>query len=142
MPPRIALDFAVVNALGRGLWRETVGEPGAASNGYAAKKRWYRNTAQQCKDAGIRFQPMVFEAQGGMTKETAAVLHVLSHAVSQAENADPCKCKNDLFQRVAWALVRLGRGLCSRVYSTSVRGVPGGKGDDSDNRCVIIVVQV
>ena len=103
-----------MNALGRGHWRDTLGEPGAASTGYAAKKRGYRNTAQQCEDAGIRFQPMVFEALGGMTKETAAVLHVLSHAVAQAENGDPHKCKNDLFQRVALALAGHGASAIKR----------------------------
>ena len=106
MPPRIALDFAVVNALGRGHWRQTLQEPGAASQAYAETKRNYRNTAQQCENAGVRFQPMVFEAQGGMTKEAGAVLHALARAVAQAENSDEQRCKNDLLQRIALALAR------------------------------------
>ena len=106
MPPRIALDFAVVNALGRGHWHETFGEPGGAAKGYVETKRRYRNTAQQCEDAGIRFQPMVFEAQGGMSKEIGAVLHKLAKAVAQAEGSDQQQCKQDLLQRIALALAR------------------------------------
>ena len=57
---------------------------------------------------------MVFEAQGGMTKEAAAVLHVLLHAVAQAENADPHKCKNHHFQSVALPLARHGASAIKR----------------------------
>ena len=114
MPPRIAFDFAVVNSLGRGHWRETLGEPGAASNSYTEKKRAYRNTAQQCELAGVRFQPMVFEAQGGVSKDAAQILHTLAHAVARAENADPTRCKQDLLQRVALALARHGASAIKR----------------------------
>ena len=106
MPPQMALDFTVVNALGRGHWRETLGEAGAAATSYAETKRAYRNTAQRCEEAGVRFQPIVFEAQGGMTKEAAAVLHTLANAVAQNENADPRKMKSDIIQRIGLALAR------------------------------------
>ena len=114
MPPRIAFDFAVVNALGRSHWQETLGEPGAASEGYAVTKRQYRNIAQQCEDAGVRFQPMVFEAQGEMSKDIEAMLHKLAKAGAQAEGSDFEQVKNDLLQRIALAIARRGASAIKR----------------------------
>ena len=82
MPSKIAFDFAIVNALVREHWHTTLGQPGAAASGYAEYKRSFRNTAQQCEQAGIRFQPMIFETQGGVAKETAAILYKLAKALA------------------------------------------------------------
>ncbi len=114
MPARIALDFAVINALGRGHWRETFGQAGAAAEGYAERKRRYRNTARRCEEAGVRFQPVVFEAQGGMTKDAGAILHTLANAVATAENGDPKQCKEDLLQRISLAIARHGASAIKR----------------------------
>ena len=114
MPPKIALDFAIVNAPGRNHWHETLEEPGAAAERYATTKRQYRNTAQQCEDAGVRFHPIVFEAQGGMSKETSAMLHKLAKAVAQAGGTDRERCKNDILQRIALALARHGASAIKR----------------------------
>jgi len=114
MPPKIAFDFAIVNALGRGHWQETLGAPGAAASGYAEYKRNYRNTAQQCEQAGIRFQPMIFETQGGAAKETAAILHKLAKALAQAEGSDQGKCNNDILQRIALIIARHGASAVKR----------------------------
>lgn len=117
MPNRIALDFAVINALGRGHWRESrerLAEPGAAAERYAEKKRNFRNTAQRCEEAGVRFVPIVFTAQGSMTKEAGAILHTLANAVAVAENGDPLKYKQDLWHRIALAIARHGASAIKR----------------------------
>ena len=104
----------MINASGRGHWRDMFGEPGAEANSYAEVKRGYRNTAQRCEEAGVRCQPMVFEAQGGMTKEAGAILHTLAHAVAHAEHSDVQRCKSDLLQRIALAIARHGASAIKR----------------------------
>jgi hypothetical protein len=85
--PRVAFDFAVINALGRGHWQETSHEPGSAAENYATKKCRHQDTARKCGEAGIWFQPLLFDAQGGMTKQTGVVIHQLAQALANAENS-------------------------------------------------------
>ena len=99
--PRIAFDFAIINALGRQHWEKALDEPGLAVEAYAQKKRRHQDTARKCDQLGIWFQPLVFDAQGGMTSETAGVLHQLANAVAHAENLQLAACKEDMLQRFA-----------------------------------------
>lgn len=114
MPAKIAFDFAVVNALGPQHWHETLGESGAAATAYAAWKRRHLQTAAKCEEAGVRFQPMVFECQGGMTKETGAVLYSLAKAVASAEGRDADACHTELVQRLALSIARSGAAAIRR----------------------------
>ena len=65
----------------------------------------------------MRFQPMVFESQGGMATEAAAVLHKLANAVAQAENSDPSKMKAEILQRIGLALARRAASAIKRRRS-------------------------
>ena len=63
--PRIAFDFAIINALGPSHWQETWMESRSAVEKYAEKKRSHLDTARKCNEVGIVFQPIVFDVQGG-----------------------------------------------------------------------------
>jgi hypothetical protein len=113
---KVALDFAVINALGLGHWQETWREPRSAAEKYAVRKAEYQRTAGKCEEVGVRFVPMVFEMQGAMTKEAAAVLHGIAAAVAAAENKDISQTKEDLLQRLSLTIARgSGRRIARRV---------------------------
>jgi hypothetical protein len=110
----VALDFAVINALGVGHWDETFRAPGAAAEAYDARKRSYQDTAAKCEAAGVRFQPIVCEAQGGITKAAGAVLHSIAGAVAIAEDLDPVKIREEMFENISLAIVRANARAIAR----------------------------
>ena len=57
---------------------------------------------------------MIFETQGGVAKETAAILYKLAKAVAQAEGTDQAKCSNDMLQRIALTIARHGVSAVKR----------------------------
>eukprot|EP00973_Karenia_brevis_P016316 2234572-Karenia_brevis.AAC.1 len=67
---RIAFDFAVINSLGQGHLAKTLQETGAAVEAYAERKKRHQKSVRKCDDAGVFFQPLAFDSQGGMTSET------------------------------------------------------------------------
>ncbi|CAK8989954.1 Uncharacterized protein SCF082_LOCUS2056 [Durusdinium trenchii] len=71
----LALEVAVMNALGEGYWDETRRHSSAAASGYAARKRVHNPTATACDQIGAVYLPLVWEAQGGCIKEIRAFLH-------------------------------------------------------------------
>ena len=116
---KVAPDFAVINALGQGHWQETWRQPASAAERYAVRKAAYQDTARKCGEVGIRFVPMVFEAQGAMTKEAAAVLHAVAAAVAAAESSDQDQVKEDLLQRVSLTIARCNGGRIARRVGQS-----------------------
>jgi ribosomal protein S9 len=132
-PTRVALDFAVINALGPGHWNETFRKSGSAAEAYANKKRLYLDTATKCEAAGVRFQPMVFEAQGGMTSEVGAILHAIAGAVAAAEDANQIKIREEIFEKISLLTMRanarrirrrrVGRGSVEASTSSAARAV-------------------
>ena len=64
------------------------------------------DTASKCEAAGVRFQPMVFEAQGGMTAEAGAVTHAIAGAVASAEGADQQKIRVEIFEKISLLIMR------------------------------------
>ena len=105
-PNKVALDFAIINALGPGHWNETSRKPGSAAEAYADHKRGYLDTASKCEAAGVRFQPMVFEAQGGMTAEAGAIIHAIAGAVASAEGGDQLKIRGEIFEKLSLLIMR------------------------------------
>ena len=71
---KVALDFAVINAVGRGHWTETFQKSGGAEECYSTRKCRHQDTQAKCQEAGLEFQPMVMSTQGGMTPAMGSVL--------------------------------------------------------------------
>ncbi len=53
---RVALDFAVVNALGQGHWADTLQKGGLAVETYHTRELQHLQTAAKCAAARLRFQ--------------------------------------------------------------------------------------
>ena len=111
----MALDLAVVNALGAGHWDETLRGPGSAAGAYSVHKCRHQRTEELCRAAGVRFQPLVWEAQGGSTPATRAFLHRLAGAVAVVESGSPEAVRTRLLQQIAVVLANgAGRALHRR----------------------------
>ena len=111
---RVALDFAIINALGQSHWDDTFREPGAAAEAYTAQKRRHLDTSRKCREAGVLFMPMVLEAQGGMAREAAGVFHRIAAAVAEREHAEVAKVREELLQRLALTRVRANDSAIAR----------------------------
>ena len=118
---RVALDFAVINALGPSHWQATFHSIGEAASAYAEHKRRHLNTASLCEEAGLVFQPVVLTAQGAVTKEAAALFHRIAEAVSAAEGSSPARLYEDLLERLAVLTSRAnGRAVARRLLQVGV----------------------
>ena len=62
----IALDFAVIHALGPGHWVATWQSPAGAAEAYSLHKCQHNRTRDLCAQAGMSHQPVVLEKQGGL----------------------------------------------------------------------------
>ena len=103
---RVALDFAIINAVGRGHWNATLQEPGSAEIAYAERKCRYQDTRNKCQQVGLEFQPMIMSSQGGMTPAMGGILHGIANAVATMEGALPEVVRKDMFERLAIAITR------------------------------------
>ena len=63
---KVALDIKVINALGPGHIEATMHSSSAAADAYRLQALEHQDTARQCLERGIRYEPLVFTAQGGM----------------------------------------------------------------------------
>ena len=118
---RICVDFAIINALGAGHWRQTALQGGSASEAYADQHKCRRKTMEaRCRDLGLRFWPAVFEYQGGRTQDADELLRAISFAVAEREGADEARICDVVEQRIA---VVLARSAANRLQRRA-RGVP------------------
>ena len=111
---KVALDFAVIKALGRGHWNGTFQRPGSAEEAYAVRRCRHQDTETKFRQAGLEFQPMVMSSQGGMTPAMGAVLHGIADAVATIEGADPDVIRQDMFQGLAIAVARANARAATR----------------------------
>ena len=60
----LALDVAIINALGASHWDDTLRGAHDAVTAYAQRKRDHLRTASSCQQAGIHYQPLVWDIRG------------------------------------------------------------------------------
>lgn len=123
---KVALDFAVVNALGQGHHRETLSAPLTAAIAYGKRKRGHERTQIRCAEAGIAFEPVVVEMQGGVEPRAAAILHRIAEAVAEAEGLDQGSCKRTMLEQLALIVSRrTSKMIRRRVAKASAYGYKG-----------------
>ena len=59
------------------------------------------NTRARCAAEGIAFEPVVFEAQGGVEPRAAAIMHRIVETVAALENGEIARLKADMMQKIA-----------------------------------------
>ena len=116
----LALDFAVINALGPGHWDDTWRTPAGAAEAYSARKRQFHCTEQLCLQVGIQYRPIVLESHGGYSRAAASLLHRLADVVASAEGTDASVIRQRMFEQIAIAVARANaRAIKRRRHCTT-----------------------
>ena len=117
----LALDVAIINALGASHWDDTLRGGSNAVTAYAQRKKDYLNTAAACEQVGIHYLPLVWDIRGGCTAETRAFLHRLAGSIAMVEGDDVLRVKARLSDQLAVVLARgAGRALRRRRRAAGV----------------------
>ena len=104
---KVALDFAVINALGPGHRLMTAASSGtAAAAKYAQSKLTFENTEARCAENGIVLKPVVWTAQGGIDPNGAKALEALHRAVSCISGAKLGDVRREFNVKVSVALIK------------------------------------
>jgi hypothetical protein len=104
---RVAIDIKVINACGP--HHATTGEtpdPQQAMSKYAEQARIHQDTELRCKAQGIVYKPLVFTAQGGVSKEAEELVTQLAQLVEKHEGVPMSKVKGDFMQEASLLLAR------------------------------------
>ena len=99
---RVALEVKVINALGADHFDRCLESSQAPLSAYRQNRLEHMDTAALCAARGIRYEPLVFSAQGGCESHAEGVLHQLAHAVADAEGINAAAAKADLMGRLAF----------------------------------------
>eukprot|EP00660_Eupelagonema_oceanica_P008066 gene8066-biopygen42227 len=101
-----AIDLAVTSGLQAGLLDLSAVDGGAAAARYADRKRHHLDTAAQCDDAGLKFVPFIFEAEGGLGSEARALLTLLSRDAARLTSEEPAVRDGHAVQALSVSLQR------------------------------------
>ena len=82
--PKVALDFAVVSPFSVSALPSATEQQLATAEAYADRKRRHNNTEYACGEADLGFEPIVFEAAGGLEPGGAKVLESLLKEVARS----------------------------------------------------------
>ena len=66
-----------------GVLELSISDGGAAAARYAVRKRRYLDTANLCDAAAFTFVPVIFEAEGGLGRDAAALIGGLAQAAAR-----------------------------------------------------------
>lgn len=102
----MALDLTAINVFGQGHWNETCSGFLHAAVACSKQKSTFEDTQGKCKDVGLAFEPVVFEMQGGVEPQCAAILDRIAASVAYVDEADPNIIKSNLLERVAIIIAR------------------------------------
>ena len=115
---KVALDFAVINALGPSHLTTTLeGSGTSAATEYAERKRTYENTAARCRDRGVLFLPIVYTAQGALEPGAAKALEVIHRAAADNSGQSLAVTRAAFSEKVAVALVRANARAARRTHA-------------------------
>ena len=128
MLPKIALDFGFVNPqaachLAAAGWTRL-----AAAVAYTATKRSHNNTDGVCEAHGVDFQPVVFEAFGGIAKEGMDVLNCLNRLVANNTDTSYAAVAQRFWQGMSMTIQRVNHRAFMRRLGGQPEGLmdPGG----------------
>ena len=104
---KVAIDFAIINAMGPSHLAATLeGSGTAAASAYADRKRTLNNTAARCRENGVLFLPVVFTAQGGLEPGAAKTLEVIHRAASAHSGKSLPETRLQFSETVSISIVR------------------------------------
>ena len=116
---KVALDIKVINSLGPGHIEATMHSSSAAADAYRVQALEHQDTARRCLERGIRYEPLVFTAQGGMQSRTESFITQFATAIAKNESLEPGSIKADIIQDLSRGLARAAaRAIARRTKRT------------------------
>jgi Mg-chelatase subunit ChlI len=144
------LDIKVVNALGQEHLALTCKDPLAAAEAHHDKGLVHDLTEARCARQGITYVPMVFTAQGGISKRAEAIMHQVSKKVALAEGRTEKEIFDEMVEKISRCLAKFGaratlrrsgthrpgtpeeRASTTALWETVLAGDPAADGDEAD----------
>ena len=118
---RVALDIGIICPQAFGHLGASSAEPCGAAEEYARTKCTRGDIARRCADAGVVFQPMIFESMGGVSSEADRVLKCLNKAVAVNTDSSEEAVATRFWQRIG---IDILRGNCRSFHRRLVKGGP------------------
>jgi hypothetical protein len=128
---KIALDVGIVNPQAASHIHNAARETLGAAKGYTQHKRERNDTDRLCMQAGVDYQPMVWESLGGCSAEASEVVKSLNRLVANNTNTPLAEVAHRFWQRTsvdlqkanhrAWAKRALCEDCCPSARSHSAR---------------------
>ena len=103
---RVALDVGIICPQAAGHLDNAAGEPLGAAEDYVKTKCGRGDTERRCREAGVVFQPLIFESTGGVSAEAEKVLKCLNKAVAGNSDSSEVVVATRVWQRIGIDLVR------------------------------------
>ena len=103
---RVALDIKIINALGAGHYQDSLEGPLVAAAKYRDTARQRGNVYQRCAEKGVRYEPLVFTAQGGIENHAEAIISQIADNVAKAECRDPGRVKAEMLETISFSIAR------------------------------------
>jgi len=103
---RVALDVGIICPQAAGHLDNTVGAPLGAAEDYVKTKCARGETERRCREAGVVFQPMIFESTGGVSAEAEKVIKCLNKAVAGNSDSSEVVVATRFWQRIGIDLLR------------------------------------
>ena len=123
---RVALDIGIVCPQAHSHIGAGAGKVLGAASEYVNTKCKHQDTEKKCEEAGIEYQPMIFESFGGIESEAEEVLKSLSRLVADNTRTPYGEVAQRLWQRISVDLQRAGHRAFARRVGGGGIGVRSG----------------
>ena len=142
----MALDVAVVSPFTPTALRAAADECLATAKAYAQTKRRYKDTQRLCEEAGIGFEPIIFESTGGLDPEGQKVLESVFRGVARSTGKDKaevvrrmkgrisidlCRAQSRALHRRKVVVCEQPTGVMSRATAEALLEVPPEDGEEN-----------
>ncbi len=119
---RVVLDVGIICSQAAGHLGAAAGVMGAAEE-YARAKCSRPEVEERCRQAGVVFQPMIFDSLGGGSSEAERVIKSLNQAVADNTDSPIGEIATRFWQRISIDMQRAGRRAFSRLLGSGASGL-------------------
>jgi len=122
---RVALDIGIICPQAACHLENAARERVGAAEAYARTKCARAGVAQRCRDAGVVFQPLIFESLGGVSLEADRVIKSMNRAVAANTDSPLGEVATRFWHKISVDIVRGGyRAFKRRTFNTHVGSGP------------------
>ena len=111
---KMALDIKVINGLGPEHYSDALVGGLQAADKYRIRAMEFQDTAALCARQGVKYEPLVFTAQGGMQANAEAIIGSIAQSIAKVEGTEPGVVKAAIIADLSRTLVRAASRALSR----------------------------